>query len=90
VLVVPFCVILAWCLGQPLDLNFNEFEALVLFISVLLAAVVVQVGVTQHACLLHAIRHWNCAVFVGRCWVCCARVTACVCSTVCSIAGCLV
>jgi Ca2+/H+ antiporter len=23
VLVIPFCVILAWCLGQPLDLNFN-------------------------------------------------------------------
>lgn len=44
VLVVPFCVVLAWMMGQPLDLNFNEFEALVLFISVLLAAVVVQVG----------------------------------------------
>lgn len=43
-LVVPFCVVLAWMMGQPLDLNFNEFEALVLFISVLLAAVVVQVG----------------------------------------------
>jgi hypothetical protein len=43
VLVVPFCVVLAWMMGQPLDLNFNEFEALVLFISVLLAAVVVQV-----------------------------------------------
>jgi hypothetical protein len=23
VLVMPFCVILAWCFGQPLDLNFN-------------------------------------------------------------------
>jgi hypothetical protein len=44
VLVVPFCVVLAWMMGQPLDLNFKEFEALVLFISVLLAAVVVQVG----------------------------------------------
>lgn len=44
VLVVPFCVVLAWMMGQPLDLNFNEFEALVLFISVLLAAVVVQVS----------------------------------------------
>lgn len=44
VLVVPFCVVLSWMMGQPLDLNFNEFEALVLFISVLLAAVVVQVS----------------------------------------------
>ncbi|KAF6253255.1 Sodium/calcium exchanger protein-domain-containing protein [Scenedesmus sp. NREL 46B-D3] len=44
VLVMPFCVILAWCFGQPLDLNFNEFEALVLFISVLLAALMVQDG----------------------------------------------
>jgi hypothetical protein len=44
VLVVPFCVVLAWVMGKPLDLNFNEFEALVLFISVLLAAVVLQVG----------------------------------------------
>lgn len=43
VLVVPFCVVLAWMMGQPLDLNLFEFEALVLFISVLLAAVVVQV-----------------------------------------------
>lgn len=43
VLVVPFCVVLAWMMGRPLDLNFNEFEALVLFVSVLLAALMVQV-----------------------------------------------
>ena len=43
-LVVPFCVILAWIMGQPLDLNFNGFEAMVLFMSVLLAVVGVQVG----------------------------------------------
>lgn len=47
VLVVPFCVVLSWMMGRPLDLNFKEFEALVLFISVLLAAVVVQVGGTS-------------------------------------------
>lgn len=41
---VPLCVVLAWMMGQPLDLNFNEFEALVLFTSVLLAAIVVQVS----------------------------------------------
>jgi Ca2+:H+ antiporter len=50
VLVVPFCVVLAWMMGQPLDLNFNEFEALVLFISVLLAAVVVQVSLRYAVC----------------------------------------
>jgi hypothetical protein len=27
VLVMPFCVILAWCFGQPLDLNFNGEES---------------------------------------------------------------
>lgn len=62
VLVVPFCVVLAWMMGQPLDLNLFEFEALVLFISVLLAAVVVQVrwdvcvvsSCTVQPCLLRA------------------------------------
>jgi Ca2+:H+ antiporter len=44
VLVVPFCVVLAWCMGAPLDLNFYAFEAFVLFASVLLATVVVQDG----------------------------------------------
>lgn len=44
VLVVPFCVVLAWSMGQPLDLNLNEFEAAVLFISVLLAVLVLQDG----------------------------------------------
>lgn len=44
VLVVPFCVCLAWAMGVPLDLNFYPFEAFVLFASVLLATVVVQDG----------------------------------------------
>lgn len=48
VLIVPFCVLLAWAMGQPLDLNFNEFEALVLFISVLLAVVVLQDGSSNY------------------------------------------
>ncbi|GBG00092.1 calcium proton exchanger [Raphidocelis subcapitata] len=48
VLVIPFCVVLAWCMGQPLDLNFNEFEAAVLFISVLLAVVVLQDGTSNY------------------------------------------
>ncbi len=44
VLVVPFCVVLGWCMGQPLDLNLNAFEALVLFASVLLAIIMLQDG----------------------------------------------
>lgn len=60
VLIVPFCVILAWCMGKPLDLNFNAFEALVYFASVLLAVVMVIVsdparvcdGCTSHLSLL--------------------------------------
>ncbi|KAI8466789.1 MAG: Ca2+ antiporter/cation exchanger [Monoraphidium minutum] len=48
VLIVPFCVILAWAMGQPLDMNFNEFEAAVLFISVLLAVVVLQDGSSNY------------------------------------------
>lgn len=69
VLVVPFCVVLAWMMGQPLDLNFNEFEALVLFISVLLAASVVQVRHTGWPvpgtlpCLC-----WGCVGVLGLQW----------------------
>ena len=48
-LLVPFCVLLAWAMRQPLDLNFNEFEALVLFVAVLLAVVVLQVRVCMCA-----------------------------------------
>lgn len=43
-MVVPFCVLLAWTMGQPLDLDFNAFEAMVLFGCVLLAVLVLQVG----------------------------------------------
>ena len=44
VLVVPFCVVLAWAMGAPLTLNFNAFEAFVLFASVLLATACLQDG----------------------------------------------
>lgn len=43
-MVVPFCVLLAWTMGQPLDLDFNAFEAMVLFGCVLLAVLVLQDG----------------------------------------------
>ncbi|GLC36277.1 hypothetical protein PLESTB_000605100 [Pleodorina starrii] len=43
-MVVPFCVLLAWTMGLPLDLDFNGFESFVLFGCVLLAVLVVQDG----------------------------------------------
>lgn len=43
-MVVPFCVLLAWTMGLPLDLDFNGFESFVLFGCVLLAVLVIQVG----------------------------------------------
>lgn len=47
VLVIPFCVILGWIMGQPLDLNFQTFEAVALFISVLLAVVAMHDGTSN-------------------------------------------
>lgn len=47
-MVVPFCVLLAWAMGQPLDLDFNAFEAFVLFASVLLAVIVLQDGQSNY------------------------------------------
>eukprot|EP00798_Chlamydomonas_sp_ICE-L_P007659 gene7659-813_t len=44
VLVIPFCVVLAWGMGQSLDLNFNSFESAVMFVSVLISSVVLQDG----------------------------------------------
>ncbi len=57
-LVVPFCVVLAWMMGQPLDLNFNQFESTVLFLAVLLTIVTLQVGRVwggggRHTCVVH-------------------------------------
>ncbi|GIL48192.1 hypothetical protein Vafri_4866 [Volvox africanus] len=43
-MVVPFCVLLAWTMGLPLHLDFNAFEAFVLFACVLLAVLVIQDG----------------------------------------------
>lgn len=44
VLGVPFCVVLAWVMGQPLTLNFVSFETTCYFFSVLLAIIIVQDG----------------------------------------------
>ena len=44
VLIVPLCVVMSWMMGQPLTLDFSNFETVVYFISVLLAVVVIQDG----------------------------------------------
>ncbi|KAJ6720031.1 VACUOLAR CALCIUM ION TRANSPORTER [Salix viminalis] len=41
--VIPFCVVVGWCMGQPMDLNFQLFETATLFISVLVVAFMLQV-----------------------------------------------
>lgn len=47
VLVIPFCVVLAWIMGEDLDLNFQAFEAMALFLSVLLTVVAMHDGTSN-------------------------------------------
>ena len=42
--VTPFCVLVSWCIGKDLSLNFYLFETSVVFITVILAAVVNMEG----------------------------------------------
>eukprot|EP01026_Neomeris_dumetosa_P014641 TRINITY_DN15377_c0_g1_i4.p1 TRINITY_DN15377_c0_g1~~TRINITY_DN15377_c0_g1_i4.p1 ORF type:complete len:582 (-),score=78.95 TRINITY_DN15377_c0_g1_i4:838-2451(-) len=44
VLVVPLCVVIAWIMGRPLNLDFEVFETVTLLISVLLVIVVMTDG----------------------------------------------
>lgn len=47
VFVIPFTVLLAWTMGQDLDLNFQMFEAFTLFISVLLTVIAMTDGTSN-------------------------------------------
>lgn len=40
---IPFCVIVGWIMGKPMDLNFQLFETATLFITVLVVAFMLQV-----------------------------------------------
>lgn len=40
---IPFCVIVGWIMGMPMDLNFQLFETATLFITVLVVAFMLQV-----------------------------------------------
>ncbi|EPS66697.1 hypothetical protein M569_08080, partial [Genlisea aurea] len=41
---IPFCVIVGWFMGKPMDLNFQLFETTTLFITVLVVAFMLQEG----------------------------------------------
>ncbi|KAJ8444895.1 hypothetical protein Cgig2_015241 [Carnegiea gigantea] len=40
--VIPFCVVIGWMMGQPMDLNFRLFETATLFVTVLVVAFMLQ------------------------------------------------
>ncbi len=42
--VIPACVLIAWSLDKPLDLNFSIFDLSALFISTLVSVLTVQHG----------------------------------------------
>jgi len=42
--VIPFTVIVAWMMGQPLSLDFHVFETAVLFMTVVLVTFCIQSG----------------------------------------------
>ncbi|CAN6485660.1 unnamed protein product [Victoria cruziana] len=46
--VIPFCVVIGWCMGQPMDLNFQIFETATLFMTVLVVAFMLQEGTSNY------------------------------------------
>ncbi|KAJ7962709.1 Vacuolar cation/proton exchanger [Quillaja saponaria] len=46
--VIPFCVVVGWCMGQEMDLNFQLFETATLFITVLVVAFLLQEGTSNY------------------------------------------
>ncbi|CAI9753685.1 unnamed protein product [Fraxinus pennsylvanica] len=45
---IPFCVIVGWIMGKPMDLNFQLFETATLFITVLVVAFMLQEGKSNY------------------------------------------
>ncbi|KAF3445151.1 hypothetical protein FNV43_RR14844 [Rhamnella rubrinervis] len=45
---VPFCVVVGWMIGCPMDLNFQLFETASLFMTVLVVAFMVQEGTSNY------------------------------------------
>eukprot|EP00249_Psilotum_nudum_P020056 c27541_g1_i1 orf=352-1803(-) len=46
--VIPFCVVIGWIMGKPMDLNFQLFETATLFITVLVVAFMLQEGKSNY------------------------------------------
>ncbi|KMZ75236.1 Vacuolar cation/proton exchanger 2 [Zostera marina] len=46
--VIPFCVVVGWIMGEPMDLNFQLFETATLFITVLVVAFMLQDGTANY------------------------------------------
>ncbi|XP_054780424.1 vacuolar cation/proton exchanger 2-like isoform X1 [Prosopis cineraria] len=46
--VIPFCVVIGWCMGKEMDLNFQLFETATLFITVLVVAFMLQEGTSNY------------------------------------------
>ncbi|KAL1538018.1 Vacuolar cation/proton exchanger 2 [Salvia divinorum] len=46
--VIPFCVIVGWIMGAPMDLNFQLFETATLFITVVVVAFMLQEGQSNY------------------------------------------
>ncbi|XP_074372888.1 vacuolar cation/proton exchanger 3-like isoform X1 [Apium graveolens] len=45
---IPFCVVIGWILGYPLDLNFQLFETATLFMTVIVVAFMLQEGTSNY------------------------------------------
>ncbi|KAJ8630141.1 hypothetical protein MRB53_023464 [Persea americana] len=45
---IPFCVVVGWIMGRPMDLNFQLFETATLFITVLVVAFMLQEGTSNY------------------------------------------
>lgn len=44
---IPFCVVIGWMMGQPMDLNFHLFETASLLMTVLVVAFLLQDGTSN-------------------------------------------
>lgn len=45
---IPFCVVVGWITGRPMDLNFQLFETAALFMTVLVVAFMLQEGTSNY------------------------------------------
>ncbi|CAI9754938.1 unnamed protein product [Fraxinus pennsylvanica] len=45
---IPFCVVVGWIMGRPMDLNFQLFETATLFMTVLVVAFMLQEGTSNY------------------------------------------